>query len=153
MHDKTNFSGTASFPIPQGWILLDGKLGDCDDQARCMKVAADILGLPKSHVRLVKASEDAGAGNCLDFDTRVINGKTQYLLLDCDTGDEYNWNLWQGCCETNNRYYSITPEIDATNDYEILKQLKCQQWWCLTTKPPSDPRCRVIKPVEEVPKP
>ena len=122
--DDTTFgSGTTD-----GWALLDGGTGDCDNQARLMQYAGNLLGLA-GVVRFVRASTNAGAGNCLDLENRVVGGKTQYLIMDFDTGAGYSWNAFEGCCETGGKYYAITPKEKEANDYEMLKEISCQQYW------------------------
>jgi len=135
-----------------GWDLLDGGSGDCDNQARCMKYTFEMLGAGSANVRLVRASTNAGQGNCLDLESRVVGNQTQYLIMDFDSGPGYNWNAYEGCCEAASHYYAITPKKKETHDCAMLKALGCQQYWVRTTAPPGSPGgWDVIEVFEEVP--
>lgn len=123
---ETRFSFTGE---SDSWSLLDGGAGDCDNQARCMMRVLGMLGIP-GEVRLVRASTDAGAGNCLDFEKRGTVFTRQYLLMDfTPTGDNHSWNQFEGCCYAANNYYAITPKRKAPDDYSMLKSLSCRQYW------------------------
>ena len=155
LHDyvsaNTVFSGSGN---ERGWALLDGGSGDCDNQASCMKAAVEMLGAGPATVSYVRASTNAGAGNCLDLKTRIVNNKKQYLLLDFDAGVGHNWNAYEGCCKVGSNYYAITPKIKAGNDYEMLKALGCQQYWVETMGIPGQTLgWKVVSVLEEVPIP
>ncbi len=117
----------------KGWELLDPPAsGDCDDLASCMKVAVEMIGVEPAYVRFVSASTNAGAGNCLDQDSRIVSNRIQYLILDFTTsGTNYNWNAYEGCCEVAENYYTfgLATNLKRENDYEILKALPCRQFW------------------------
>jgi hypothetical protein len=137
-----------------GWALLDGGSGDCDNQARLMSYVVKLLGISPANVRLVYASTNAGAGNCLSLESRVVGSQTHYLIMDFDTGSGYGWNAYEGSCETAGAYYAITPKKKADNDYEMLKSINCQQYWVRTNVPPgSASGWTVLEVFEEVPKP
>ncbi|MBU1695035.1 MAG: hypothetical protein KKC51_13890 [Verrucomicrobia bacterium] len=138
-----------------GWALLDGGSGDCDNQARCMKYTFEMLGAGAADVRLVRASSNAGQGNCLDLETRVVSNQTHYLIMDFDPSPtNYYWNAYEGSCEAANHYYAITPKKKEANDYEMLKTLGCIQYWVRTDVPPgTPPSWNVIEVFEEVPVP
>ncbi len=136
-----------------GWALLDGGNGDCDNQARCMKYAFEMSGAGSANIQFVRASSNAGQGNCLDLESRVVSNQTQYLVMDFDTGSGYNWNAYEGCCEAAGYYYAITPKKKASHDYGMLQALGCQQFWVLTDVPPGTPGWGVIEVIEEVPIP
>lgn len=123
--DGTTF-GTGN---TDNWALLDGGSGDCDNLARCMKHALGMLGI-SGEVELVRASTNAGAGNCLDFETRSYGGVTQYLIMDFATsGDVHRWNQCEGCCNTASKYYAIEPKLKASDDYAMLQAISCRQYW------------------------
>jgi hypothetical protein len=137
-----------------GWALLDGGAGDCDNQARCMGLQVEMLGAGPAVVRLVRASTNGGAGNCLDQEDRE-GPPHQWLVLDFNTGTGYDWNAYEGCCETAGHYYAIHPQIKADNDYQLLLALPCQQYWITTVGDvqPGTPGCQVEQVIEEVGKP
>jgi hypothetical protein len=135
---ETSFGGRED-----GWALLDGGAGDCDNQARCMKYAYEMLGTGPATVRFVRASTNAGAGNCLGPDT-------QYLIMDFDPGAGYGWNAFEGCCEAGGNYHAITPKHKESDDYEMLRAIGCQQYWVLTNVPPGSYGWGVIGAIEEV---
>lgn len=51
------------------------------------------------------------------------------------------------------KYYAITPKIKAKDDYDMLKKIKCEQYWVLTNKPPGRPGWRILQIFEKVAKP
>lgn len=114
-----------------GWELFDPYTsGDCDNQAQCMELATEMVGTGPADVRLVYASTNGGAGNCLDMDTRIVTNQIQYLILDFySTGEEHDWNAYEGCCHVADRYYAITPSLKTTNDYQILQAISGRQFW------------------------
>lgn len=110
----------------QEWELLDGKkYGRCNDQAKLMELALEILGIPENKVetKLVRASKDSL--NCLDFESRdcSIHGE-EYLCLDFAQGLLYTINAYEGVCVVEGHYYAVVPELDATDACEILRLLK-----------------------------
>ena len=112
-----------------GWRLLDGGTGDCDNQATCMINTVEMLGFSGS-LKKVRASTNSGAGNCLDFETRTVGDDTQHLILDFETsGNDHDWNQYEGCCNTASNYYAITPKLKASNDYTMLQAISCRQYW------------------------
>jgi hypothetical protein len=135
-----------------GWALLDGGSGDCDNLARCMMYAVEVLGAGPATVRAVCASTNKGAGKCLDLETRWRGGRRQYLVMDFDTGPGYKWNAYEGCCVTAGHYYAVEPKKKAKNDYKMLKAISCQQYWVLTNTRPGRRGWRVLRVFEEVPK-
>lgn len=119
-----------------GWALLDrGGSGDCDNQARCMKYTFEMLGAGNANVQFVRASTNAGTGNCLDYQSRTcsVHG-LEYLLLDFYGGGQPdNMNQYEGCCEAAGLYYAITPNEKADDDYDMLTKLGdlgATQRWC-----------------------
>jgi len=132
---ETDFGGKGNW----AWDLLNpGTSGDCFQQASLMQCAVTLLGI-YADVRYVRASTDAGEGNCLDLETRVVNGRTQYLFMYFLAADpEYRWNAGEGCCilydvvEGNEqpwKFYAITPSEKQDNDYAILTAIHPQQFW------------------------
>ncbi len=149
---NTTFNGSGT---TEGWPLLGGGSGDCDNLAQLLCYTVEMLGVDNAFVKLVRASSNAGAGNCLDLETRNVNGETQYLVLDFDPGPGYSWNAYEGCCNTVNSYYAmgVSPLLKRSDDYQILKGLSCQQYWVTTNVPPGNPTWTVISVHEEVLKP
>ncbi|MFA5344586.1 MAG: hypothetical protein WC381_11585, partial [Kiritimatiellia bacterium] len=135
-----------------GWALLDGGSGDCDNQARCMKYTFEMPGAGSANVQFVRASSNAGQGNCLNLESRSVSNQTQYLVMDFDTGGGNNWNAFEGCCEAASHYYAITPKKKASNDYGMLQALGCQQFWVRTLYDilPGNEGWEVIEIIEEV---
>ena len=126
--------------LASGWDLLDNPntYGECDEQAALMKDIVELLGLTAT-VEKVRASTNAGPGNCLDLETQILNeqNRKEWLLLDFDpTETGAYWNSFEACCVTADFYYAVWPKLKATDDYDILKQLieqlGCQQYWVLT---------------------
>ena len=115
-----------------GWELIDSPNtyhGECDEQAMLMRDIVNLLGL-EAEVKLVRASTDAGAGNCLHIETMTLNGKEHWLIMDFPLPErEHFWNLFEACCVTANFYYAVWPKLKGTDDYDILQQLGCQQYW------------------------
>ena len=115
-----------------GWELIDSPNtyhGECDEQAMLMRDIVNLLGL-EAEVKLVRASTDAGAGNCLHIETMTLNGKEHWLIMDFPLPErEHFWNLFEACCVTANFYYAVWPKLKGTDDYDILHQLGCQQYW------------------------
>ncbi|MFH1740713.1 MAG: hypothetical protein ABIH23_17025, partial [bacterium] len=69
--------------LGSGWPLLAGDTyGECDDQAELMMLALKILGI-SAQLKLVRASTNSGAGNCLDYQYRYcpVHGD-EWLMLD-----------------------------------------------------------------------
>lgn len=121
--------------LGEGWELLDGfTYGECDEQAHLMELAVRILGVP-AQTRLVYASTDAGAGNCVELDARwcPLHG-VEFLCLDFyGGGTPANMNQFEGCCAAADHYYSVWPKHKATNDYTMLVTLGASgvtQHWC-----------------------
>lgn len=150
LHDMVASQTTFGSGGVDGWVLLDGGSGDCDNQARCMKYTFEMLGAGAANVRLVRASTNSGQGNCLALESRVVNNQTHYLIIDFDAGAGYNWNAYEGCCEAAFHYYAITPKEKEDHDYDLLKALGCQQYWVRTTVPPGSPGWSVVEVFEEV---
>jgi len=144
----TVFSDTGT---TDGWALLDGGSGDCDNQARCMALQVDMLGAGPATVQVVHATSDYGEGKCLDLEGP--RGNSEYLVLDFDSGPGHNLQAFEGCCETAGYYYAITPSKKAPDDYQMLLVLPGRQFWVRTNGyPPGDERSVVIAILEEVPK-
>ncbi len=134
-------SGTQFRPAGtlDGWEMLDWidpwmGGGDCDNQSRCMSEALMMLGIPAS-VKKVYASIDAGAGNCLAYDTRnncsVHPGSNEKLCLYFPpTTLSDGWNFYEGCCSAAGGFYAIFPKLNASDDYQMLKILGATQYWC-----------------------
>lgn len=121
-----------------GWHLLDGwnifQGGDCDNQARCMSSAVNMLGIHSAVVACVYASTNAGAGNCLAYDTRLCPAhplQPEVLILDFPSS---GLNEYEGCCSAAGSFYAITPKKKAADDYQMLKKLGVEdgiiQKWC-----------------------
>ncbi len=93
--------------------------------------AVKMIGIDAGR-ELVRASTDAGEGNCLKVETKVIDGKMCSLYLDFDSGQGIALNFFEGCCTAAGKFYAIEPKMKEDNDYEILKALGAkgyQQWW------------------------
>jgi hypothetical protein len=124
-----------------GWTLMDGTTyGECDEQADLMRLACLIQGVNPATLQLVRASTNAGAGKCLDFEDRLPNCSNpshgnEKLLLDFGSWD---MNAFEGCCDTAGAYYAVWPMRKATNDYTMLQGLggtgvaQHYCWWDLT---------------------
>jgi hypothetical protein len=134
-----------------GWALLDGGTGDCDNQAYCMALCVEMTGIDASVV-CVYASLDAGEGNCVELEPP--RDTDEYLILDFDTGTGFAWKAYEGCCVTAGSFYAITPYLKRGNDYLMLLAIPCDQWWVVTNGyAPGEPGWGVYYPVEEEPKP
>lgn len=145
----TSFGG-----MIDGWNLLAGGAGDCDNQARLMSYAVNLLGVSPATVRYVRASTNAGAGNCLDLETRWIWAwGTIYLIMDFNVGSGHYWNAYEGICDTAGKYYAITPRIKATDDYDMLTKISCLQYWVKSPVPPGHSGWGVTAAFSSVPKP
>ena len=132
--------------LASGWDLLDNPntYGECDEQAALMKDIVELLGLTAT-VEKVRASTVAGAGNCLDFETTTIGGRKAWLIMDFNPSEEgMNWNNFEACCVTAGFYYAVWPKLKGTDDYDILRQLRCQQYW-ISTYDDVDPDNRVSR--------
>ena len=137
----------------EGWNLLAGGSGDCDNLARLMSYAMKLLGVSPATVRKVRASSNAGAGNCLDLETQWFFG-TRYLIMYFTLASpSYRWNAYEGGCETAGKYYAIEPFIKATDDYDMLRKITCTQHWVKTNVPPGYSGWGVIAVYSTEPKP
>jgi hypothetical protein len=149
--------------VGQGWGLLDANVdlyGECDEQAGLMALAMMMLGI-EAEVRFVCASTDGGVGNCL-FPPEDRPGP-HYLILDFEpSGEQHNWNAFEGCCVTAGYYYSVWPPFKATDDYDMLKNKlrpkgdHVRQFWVRTNddEVPGTPEWLPVMDVfEEVPLP
>jgi hypothetical protein len=116
--------------VGNGWELLDGDTyGECDEQADLMVHAVEMMGI-NGTVRLVKASSDS---YCLDQESDEMEDDTWvWLILDFNSGAGYNWNAFEGCCETASHYYAVWPQVKSDNDLDMLRDLGCQQYWVKT---------------------
>ena len=150
LHDAVATSTTFGPSTASGWALLDGGSGVCSDQALTMKLAFMMVGAGNASVKLVRASTNSGAGNCLDLQDRPVGETTQYLLLDSDPGVGYEWNAFQACCEAATKYHSIKPKHKEDNDYDILSSLGWQQYWVELDTPPDGVGWTVVDVIEEV---
>ena len=146
---QTTFGGAGT----EGWALLGGGSGDCDNQARLMCWGVELLGIAPASVHYVTASTNDG--NCVDdLETRKVDGKTHYLLLYFfDAAPDYRWNAYEGVCVTAGSYYAVTPKRKESHDCDMLKAIKCQQYWVRTNVKPGDAGWGVMEIFEEVPKP
>ena len=112
------------------WIVFQG--GDCDNLARCMSSAVDMLGIRPASVAFVYASIDAGAGKCLAQETRTcpVHGSEVLILNFPSTG----LNEYEGCCSAAGIFYAISQKKKAADDYQMLKVLGSEvgvtQLWC-----------------------
>ena len=127
VHDGTTFGNTTA----EGWALLDGGSGLCDYLAGCMELAYEMSGAGNADVVRVHASTDPAPGNCLGPRPEEIRDEwTWYLdLYFYNASPEYKWNKFEGCCVAANHYWAIEPEIDASNDHEMLCAIECRQYW------------------------
>ncbi len=112
--------------LDTGWALLDpGTSGQCMNWAQCMASTIGMVGVP-GEVKLVYASLDAGAGNCLNEEWRdcPVHG-SEHLMLDFNPATPYDEDLnnFEGCCAAAGHYYAVIPQEKATNDYTMLQTL------------------------------
>jgi hypothetical protein len=121
------------------WDLLEGcpYYGECDEQADFMISVLDLLGVGSASANYVFASEDAGAGHRLALDDRWVDAEHQWLIMDFAIGSGESPNAWEGVAvvldETLEDYwYAVWPSYKATDDYDMLKKLSCEQWWVKT---------------------
>ncbi len=128
-----NMGGACGANGSDDWDLMWTATGDCDDSARFMRRCVNMVGIPDGIVQLVRATTDAGAGNCLDLEWQDTGLIRWWLILDFDTGSGYDWNAWEGCLEVAGAYWAVCPRLIATDDYDMLKnKLPCQQYWVET---------------------
>lgn len=120
-----------------------------------MELALQLLGVSAS-TALVRASSNAGAGNCLDLEQKTEGGIKKWLMLDFDTGSGYAWNAFEGCCVAAGSFYAVWPKHKASDDYDMLKnKLTCEQYWVKTYYdiPPGSSGWHVEHVYEKQPKP
>ena len=118
--------------LGSGWTLMSSTTyGWCDQQADLMGLAVKMQGVG-AQTRLVRASTNSGAGNCLDYEDRPqpcgnpdhYDYGAEKLLLDFyGGGTPDNMNQFEGCCDTSGYYYAVWPKHKATNDYTMLQAL------------------------------
>lgn len=124
--------------------------GDCDNQARLMQRGCQILGV-SAEQKNIYASRDA---DCLNLESRVNNGVTEYLILDFDSSsNQYNWNAFEGTCYVAGNYYSITPKLKASSSLGFLRELGnlgVTQYWVRTSGVPGSSNWSVIDVIGEV---
>jgi len=136
-NDPPHEPGTPGKPLEQGatWKLLDGNVsGECDEQANLMRRAVNILGIDAS-VQLIRASTDA---NIFDYEKQYfdIEGleRPAWLMMDFNTGSGNDWNSFEGCCNTANRWYAVWPHCKADSALDMYRsQLDFQQFWVYTS--------------------
>jgi hypothetical protein len=122
----------------KGWGILDpGSKGDCDDLARCMKKAIQILGVHLATLREIKAAKhDSSPDYICGIVPHYIhqNGDEDWLIFDFDTGAGRNWNAYEGTCyvSSENYYYAIEPYLKKNTPIKIVQGLPAEQWWVRT---------------------
>jgi outer membrane protein OmpA-like peptidoglycan-associated protein len=148
---NTTFGGGGT----DGWNLLAGGSGDCDNLARLMSFAVKILGVTPATVKCVRASTNSGAGNCLDLETTwgFFSGTRYLIMYYYNASPGYRWNAYEGTCNTAGKYYAIEPFIKATDDYDMLKKIACTQHWVKSPVPPGAHGWHATNPSSAVPKP
>ncbi len=121
------------------WNLLEGcpYYGECDEQARFMVSVLNLLGVGGAYDTHVYASQDAGAGHCIALDSRVENDELQWLIMDFDLTEEHAPNAFEGTAVVLDEgledfWYAVWPSYKATDDYDMLLKLPCEQWWVTT---------------------
>lgn len=140
---RTNKSTSAVLNPGLEWSLLDGTVnGDCDDWARMMKRAMNLLGIAASTLE-VHASTNS---NVRDLQNEYIDpetGQNCYLIMDFSMrttvgapNSGYGWNAYEGACETANRVYTLFPYLKGISDRDIFNQLGFTQFWVLTNGTP-----------------
>ena len=127
-------------PLEQNatWKLLDGNVsGECDEQALLMVRAMRILGIP-AELQLIRASTE---GPVTDLESKEINGRIAWLVMDFDMGPGYNWNAFEGCCVTAGKWYAVWPKAKANSAFEMYQLLDFQQYYIYTVRdrPPTMP--------------
>ncbi|MBM3852993.1 MAG: hypothetical protein FJ399_07530, partial [Verrucomicrobia bacterium] len=165
IYSQVSFNVGAN-PQVDGWALKDGGAGDCDNLARLMEQAFNVVGAYNNppmttvaSVALVRASTDA---NCLGpIESRVAaDGVTEYLLLDWfNSGTTHHWNLFEGCCSAAGYYYAFgvfragTGDpilIKAADPLGVLRGLRdgrgVRQFWVRTDsgRPPGEPDTYIV---------
>jgi hypothetical protein len=57
-------------------------------------------------------------------------GETEILYLDADSGPDYYWQNWEGCCSAAGKLYAVFPAYKADDAYRMLKDgLLGQEGW------------------------
>jgi hypothetical protein len=121
------------------WRLLDGcpYYGACNHQAAFMVSVLQLLGVTGAHTNQVHASQDAGVGHCIALDDRWENDEHQWLIMDFDESEEHAPNAFEGTAvvfdeSLEDFWYAVWPSYKATDDYDMLLKLPCEQWWVTT---------------------
>lgn len=116
--------GDGKNTITNGWELMAGgdTYGQCLQQANLMGYALNMQGISFQAIGLVRASTNAGAGNCLDYEDRnpscPVHGPEKLNLDFSGTLNEF-----EACCNVAGFYYAVWPKLKATNDYTMLQLL------------------------------
>jgi hypothetical protein len=120
------------------WYLKQGSSyrGECDEHARFMIRALELIGIQGAVPSFIYASSDS---NCLSLEGRPYNGRTKWLVMDFDSSSGYGWNAFEGVCFFW-AYYAVTPNVKASSSVEMLRTLSPQQYWVLTVNniPPGE---------------
>jgi hypothetical protein len=119
-----------------------------------------LLGVGGAEIDYVHASADAGVGHCTTLDSRWDGDEHQWLIMDFAIGSGRSPNAWEGVAVvldevTEDHWYAVWPRYKATDDYDMLKKLPCEQWWVKTERDgtPGVGEWRVEHWREQIPKP
>jgi hypothetical protein len=52
--------------------------------------------------------------------------------MDFDSGPGYDWNAFEGCCNTADKWYAVWPQYKADSALEMYRDLPFQQFWVYT---------------------
>ena len=124
-------SGKPLLPDGQNdWKLLDAVYcGECDEQARLMVRVLGVLGVPATSY-LMRASLDTA--DLFNVETKMINGRKAYLVMDFDMGTGYDWNNFEGVCNAGNHWYAVWPGYQADTALDLFRAISFQQYWVYT---------------------
>jgi len=125
--DKIHVALSADPPIDghgpiqtDDWLLLSGSpyQGQCDEQARFMVKALELLGSTGSSY-LTYASSDSSVTN---YESKVQDGKTWWLKFDFDNNGSVD-NNFEGSVSSAGHYYAVWPSLDASSECLLLRQI------------------------------
>ncbi len=113
--------GTPPGECVDDWSLMASwpYRGECDEQARFMNLAMQMVGVPEGSEYETYASTD---GNVRTPDSKMENGKKWWLKFDFDDDGEVD-NNFEGSLTAGGRSYAVWPSLKASSECRLLRQV------------------------------
>ena len=88
-----------------------------------------VLGVPATS-NLMRASLDTT--DFFNVESKMVNGRVAYLVMDFDMGPGYDWNNFEGVCNAGNHWYAVWPGVHADTALALFQAIPFQQYWAYT---------------------